>query len=68
MRNYFEHRQLDLSSISYHLVDVGILPPECRQGTPLARHMGFGEVAHTALEDARNTALIYLKILQEHFN
>ena len=63
VRQYFQHRQLDLSSIAYHLVDQKILPQECQQGSSLSQHLGFGEVAHTALEDARNTALMYLKIL-----
>jgi len=29
------------------------------------RYLGFGAVAHTALEDARNTALMYLKIIEK---
>ena len=64
MRNYFQHRQLDLSGVVHYLVDKKILPPECIRGSELSKHLGFGEVAHTALEDARNTALMYLEILR----
>ncbi len=64
MRNYFQHRQLDLSAVVHYLVDKKFLPPECIRGSELSKHLGFGEVAHTALEDARNTALMYLKILR----
>ncbi len=63
MRHYFEHRQLDLSSVAHYLVDKKSIPSDCVRGSQLSEHLGFGEVAHTALEDARNTALMYLKIL-----
>jgi DNA polymerase III epsilon subunit-like protein len=32
-------------------------------GTPLMNYFGMGEVAHTALEDAVNTAKLYMKLL-----
>tara|TARA_Y100000296_G_scaffold7892_1_gene9350 strand:- start:763 stop:1344 length:582 start_codon:yes stop_codon:yes gene_type:complete len=63
MRKYFNHRVLDLSSIAYALIDMGLLPSECESGSKLMRHLGFGEVAHTALEDAINTAKMYFKML-----
>jgi DNA polymerase III epsilon subunit-like protein len=66
MREHFEHRQLDLSSVAYNLIDMGILPKECQSGSFLMNHLGFGSVAHTALEDAVNTAKMYLKILAEY--
>ena len=66
MRKYFEHRQLDLSSVAYALIDLEILPASCSSGSHLMNHLGFGEVAHTALADAVNTAKMYLKILQEY--
>jgi DNA polymerase-3 subunit epsilon len=65
MRKYFVHRQLDLSSVSYTLIDLGLLPENCSSGSKLMEFFDMGEVAHTALEDAINTAKIYLKMLQK---
>ena len=66
MRKYFHHRVLDLSSTANTLIDMGILPPACSSGSGLMNHLGMGEVAHTALEDAKNTALMYLKIIEKY--
>ena len=66
MRRYFEHRQLDLSCVAYCLIDMGMLPSECESGSKLMKHLGFGEVAHTALEDAINTAKMYFKLLEKY--
>jgi len=66
MRNYFEHRQLDLSSVAYNMIDLGYLPPKCASGSELMSELGFGEVAHTALADAINTAKMYLEIKQRY--
>lgn len=65
MRKFFEHRQLDLSSVSYNLIDLGYLPEKCTSGSELMKELGFGEVAHTALEDAVNTAKMYLQIIEK---
>ncbi len=65
MRKYFQHRQLDLSGLAYGLMDVGLLPAGMESGSALMRHLGLGAVAHTALEDARNTAIMYLKIIEK---
>jgi len=64
MRDYFEHRQLDLSSVAYNMIDLGYLPEKCTSGSELMRELGFGDVAHTALEDAINTAKMYLEIIK----
>lgn len=64
MQKYFEHRYLDLSSVAYTFVDLKKLPIACRSGSSLMKHFGMGEVAHTALLDAINTAKLYFKILQ----
>jgi len=64
MRKYFHHRNLDLSSTANTLIDMNFLPAECSSGSKLMSHLGMGEVKHTALEDAKNTALMYLKILE----
>ncbi len=66
MRKYFHHRILDLSSIGYGMVDLGNLPQGMDSGTNLMNHLGMGEVAHTALEDAKNTAIMYLKLLDKY--
>ena len=64
MRKYFEHRQLDLSSVAYNMIDLGHLPEKCTSGSELMKELGYGEVAHTALEDAVNTAKMYLEIIK----
>ena len=66
MRRYFHHRILDLSSVGYSMVDMGYLPQGMDSGTNLMNHLGMGDVAHTALEDAKNTAIMYLKLLDKH--
>jgi len=63
MRKHFHHRNLDLSSTANTLIDLKILPPECSSGSHLMKFLGMGEVKHTALEDAKNTALMYIKLL-----
>jgi DNA polymerase-3 subunit epsilon len=63
MRTHFEHRQLDLSAIAYGLIDMSIIPKECESGSFLMNHLALGEVKHTALADAINTANMYLKLL-----
>lgn len=65
MRKYFHHRNLDLSGMGYALIDLGLLPQGMDSGTNLMNHLGMGEVAHTALEDAKNTAIMYLKLLEK---
>jgi DNA polymerase-3 subunit epsilon len=65
MRKYFHHRNLDLSGLGYGLIDLGLLPAGMDSGTNLMNHLSMGAVAHTALEDAKNTAIMYLKILEK---
>jgi oligoribonuclease (3'-5' exoribonuclease) len=65
MRKYFHHRNLDLSGLGYALIDLGFLPQGMDSGANLMNHLGMGEVAHTALEDAKNTAIMYLKLLDK---
>ncbi|MGE3608156.1 MAG: exonuclease domain-containing protein [Bacteriovoracaceae bacterium] len=65
MRKYFHHRNLDLSCIGYGLIDLGFLPQGMDSGSNLMNHLGMGTVAHTALEDAKNTAIMYLKLLDK---
>lgn len=64
MRKYFNHRQLDLSSFVYGLIDMKVLTPEMESGTALMNFLGMGDVCHTALEDSINTAKMYLKLLE----
>mgnify|MGYP003390393381 CR=1 FL=1 len=63
MRQYFNHRQLDLSGIAYALMNLGLIPAGMESGSAMMNFLGMGNVAHTALEDARNTALMYLKLI-----
>jgi DNA polymerase-3 subunit epsilon len=62
MREHFHHQVLDLSSVVRSLCDLEILPENCQSGSGLMKHFNMGDVAHTALEDAVNTAKLYLKI------
>lgn len=65
MRKYFNHRQLDLSGIAYSLMDLNLVPAGMESGSAMMSYLGMGSVAHTALEDARNTALMYLKLIEK---
>ncbi len=66
MRKYFEHRQLDLSSVAYACVDLDFLPSQCTSGSELMKELNMGDVAHTALEDSINTAKMYLEIIERY--
>jgi DNA polymerase III epsilon subunit-like protein len=66
MRKHFHHRNLDLSSTANTMIDLKFIPSECSSGSKLMSYLGMGEVKHTALEDAKNTALMYLKLLELH--
>jgi oligoribonuclease (3'-5' exoribonuclease) len=65
MRKYFHHRNLDLSGLGFGLIDLGLLPMGMDSGTNMMNYLGMGAVAHTALEDAKNTAIMYLKLLDK---
>jgi DNA polymerase-3 subunit epsilon len=65
MRQHFSHRVLDLTSHVLGLIDMKILPPETKSGSNLMKHLGMGDVAHTALEDAINTAKMYFKLIDK---
>ena len=65
MRKYFHHRNLDLSGVGYSLIDLGMLPMGMDSGSNMMNYLNMGEVAHTALEDAKNTAIMYLKLLDK---
>jgi oligoribonuclease (3'-5' exoribonuclease) len=66
MRKYFHHRNLDLSGFGYGMIDLGLLPLGMDSGSNMMNHLGMGAVAHTALEDAKNTAIMYLKLLEKY--
>ena len=65
MRTYFVHRQLDLSSVSYALIDMGVIPAECQSGSYLMKYLNMGDVCHTALEDAVNTVKMYFSLIEK---
>lgn len=65
MNKYFHHRNLDLSSFCMGLIDMGLLGPGMDSGNKLMQYFDMGDVSHTALEDAINTAKIYLKLLKK---
>ncbi len=59
----FHHRTVDLSCFTYALGDSGLIPPELVSGEKLMKFFNLGLVAHTALEDARNTILLYFHLM-----
>jgi len=66
MREHFHHQVLDLSSVAFSLIELALLPKECATGSGMMKYLNMGDVAHTALEDAVNTARMYLEILKKH--
>jgi oligoribonuclease (3'-5' exoribonuclease) len=64
MKNIFHHQVLDVSSVTRLAIDLKKIPKECSSGSYLSKYFGFGEVAHTALEDSIVTAKIYFKLLE----
>ncbi|MCY4644864.1 MAG: exonuclease domain-containing protein [Bacteriovoracales bacterium] len=65
MKKHFYHRQLDLSSFAYALIDMNLLSKEMVGGEELMAFLGMDKVAHTALEDAINTAKMYFELLKK---
>lgn len=63
MRKHFSHRVLDFSSFCYGMIDAKKLEPGMESGSKLMDHLNMGEVAHTALADAVNTAKMYFEVL-----
>lgn len=64
MNKYFHHRNLDLSCATLGFIDSGLLPKGLESGSVMMNYLNMGEVCHTALEDAVNTAKMYLEILK----
>lgn len=65
MNKHFHHRNLDLSCATLALIDLGLLPKGLESGSEMMKYLDMGDVCHTALEDAVNTAEMYLKILKK---
>lgn len=65
MNEHFHHRHQDLSCYTLGLIDMGLLEPGMDSGSNLMNYFGMGEVEHTALEDAVNTAQMYIKLLEK---
>ncbi|MCT4641602.1 MAG: 3'-5' exoribonuclease [Bacteriovoracaceae bacterium] len=65
MNKYFHHRNLDLSCFTKGLIDMGLLEEGMDSGEKMMKYFNMGEVSHTALEDAINTAKMYFKILNQ---
>ena len=68
MRKYFSHRQLDFSSVCYYAIDNNLLKAGEESGSALMKRFNMGEVVHTALADAVNTAKMYLLLLDMEKN
>jgi DNA polymerase-3 subunit epsilon len=65
MNKYFHHRNLDLSCFCLGLIDMGKLEKGMDSGSKLMEKYGMGDVCHTALEDAVNTAKLYFNLLND---
>ncbi len=65
MKYNFHHRVLDLSSTANTLIDMGYLPARCSAGGELMKFLKMGNVQHRALDDATNTAQMYLKLIEQ---
>lgn len=65
MNQHFHHRNLDLSCYTLGLIDMGLLERGMDSGSNLMNFLNMGDVCHTALEDAVNTAKMYLKLLNK---
>lgn len=64
MNKHFHHRNLDLSCFTLGLIDLGKLDVGMDSGAKLMELLKMGDVCHTALEDAVNTAKMYIKLLE----
>ena len=65
MNKYFHHRNLDLSCFTLGLIDMGLLQKGMDSGSNLMKMFNMGDVSHTALEDAVNTAIMYIELLKK---
>ena len=65
MNENFHHRNLDLSCYCKGLIDMRLLEDGMDSGDKLMKRLNMGEVNHTALEDAINTAKMYFSLLRE---
>jgi oligoribonuclease (3'-5' exoribonuclease) len=65
MDKYFHHHTLDVTCIARAMVDGGLLPKGCESTTKLLTHFQIRELSnHTALSDAHDMAVVYLKLLE----
>ena len=65
MNNQFHHRNQDLSCYTMGLIDMGLMQKGMDSGAELMKLLKMGDVCHTALEDAINTAKMYLILLEK---
>ncbi|MBF0359531.1 MAG: hypothetical protein HQK49_00875 [Oligoflexia bacterium] len=67
MNKFFSHKVMDLTCFCFGLIDLGLLPKGLDSSSELVKYFNInvGVVAHTATEDAINTADIYLRILNK---
>jgi len=63
LQQYFSHRTLDVTTSTMTLIDNGKLPADCMSGSKLMAYFKLGDVAHNAVDDAVNTAILYFNLL-----
>ncbi|MBF0313308.1 MAG: hypothetical protein HQK50_17300 [Oligoflexia bacterium] len=63
MNTFFLHKVMDLTAFAFGLIDLNLLPEGVHSSSELMKHFKMGEVSHTALDDAKNTAIIYMRLL-----
>lgn len=62
---FFHHHTLDVTCVARSMVDAGLLPKGCESTTKLLTFFQIREISnHTALSDAHDMAVVYLKLLE----
>jgi hypothetical protein len=65
MREHFHHHTQDVTCVARAFVDAGLIPPGTESSSKIMKFFGVREApAHTALSDALDMGVIYLKLLE----
>lgn len=65
---YFCHHILDLTSVVYSLADMDYMDKEYAKSSKLMKFLDMGKVQHTSYADAKNTVLMYFKLIRKFGN
>ncbi len=65
MKQHFHHHTLDVTCVARALVDSGKMPPGTESSSKIMKYFGVREEPeHTALSDALDMGVIYLKMVE----